>query len=600
MRLTMGGAIRSFGRIFGCLRNHSLLYGTGLVMSSGFALLANLLEGQLYGVVADAGEFGDIRVSQRLAALFLLLIGLVVFRGIGQVLYKKAVARGDEELRRHLVHRLIGMPLSMWYRRHSGDWLAVLGKDTDDAAEAYKEKAGYLMGCFLEIAGGGLILWMASPAMAVWGIVAGLGYLWVGLLNWKRMRTVQQRLRAAGAEMTVQLSNQVNGYWISRFYQLSPILDRKFQGAVSEYWKSGEKGARIAAGNSALYQIGYTLSYSGTLLVGLLLVHQGMIGLSDMLAMWPVSMGISRGLQELGFLFTSLQETVAAAERLEEVLDLPQEERKAGEERTAAEEEAPAVELDNVTFTYGQGRKAALKGCSLTVQAGERVAFVGESGSGKTTLAKLLMGFYQPDEGRISVFGETLGRQPLEAVRGKFAYVPQSTRLLDDTIFQNIALVKPGCTREEVFEAAVRSGADSFIRELPEGYETLAGENGSRLSGGQRQWIAIARAFLRDAPALILDEATASLDGRSEAQINQVLRRAGRDKTLLLITHRIQTAAFADRIVVMKDGEIVESGRHEELLEMGGYYRQLWENGTKGKRVSGPGQGSLDHDSGSV
>ena len=216
--------------------------------------------------------------------------------------------------------------------------------------------------------------------------------------------------------------------------------------------------------------------------------------------------------------------------------------------------------------------------CTLSIRKGERVAFVGESGSGKSTLMKLLLGFYRPQEGRVEVDGINASESPSE-VRSKISYVPQKSQLFDDSIYENIAIVKSGSNREAVMRAAALAGADEFIRQLPQGYETRAGEDGGKLSGGQRQRIAVARAFLKDAPIIVMDEVTAALDGKAENHINRTLTGLGKDKTVLLVTHRLSSAMLAERIVVMEHGRIVEIGSHEELLKRNGYYSMLWKAG---------------------
>ena len=280
--------------------------------------------------------------------------------------------------------------------------------------------------------------------------------------------------------------------------------------------------------------------------------------------------------------------------RLQHVFSLPCEEAGSADACGASDKEEPAVRLEHVSFCYEapeekaentsgddgcDRKKYVLRDCSLCIRKGERVAFVGESGSGKSTLMKLLLGFYRPQEGRIEVDGIDVSASP-SAVRGRISYVPQKSQLFDDSIYENIAMVRPESGREDVERAGARSGADEFIRQLPEGYETRVGEDGGRLSGGQRQRIAVARAFLKDAPIIVMDEVTAALDGKAESHINRTLGSLGRDKTVLLVTHRLSSAVLAERIVVMERGRIVETGSHEELLKKKGYYSRLWEAGT--------------------
>ena len=217
-----------------------------------------------------------------------------------------------------------------------------------------------------------------------------------------------------------------------------------------------------------------------------------------------------------------------------------------------------------------------LRGVTLEIEPGEVVALVGPSGAGKTSLANLIMRFYDPTEGRVAVDGHDLRQVTLHSLRSQIGLVPQETVLFGGTIGDNIRYGKMGASDDEVMAAARAANADQFIGELPQGYETEAGERGVKLSGGQRQRIAIARALLKDPRILILDEATSSLDAESEALVQEALERLMEGRTTLVIAHRLSTIRNADRIVVLDDGEVVEQGKHEELLAAGGVYRRLY------------------------
>jgi subfamily B ATP-binding cassette protein MsbA len=228
-----------------------------------------------------------------------------------------------------------------------------------------------------------------------------------------------------------------------------------------------------------------------------------------------------------------------------------------------------------VTFRYEGSDRPALAGINLTVTAGEVVALVGSSGSGKSTLVSLLPRFYEPVEGIILLDGTDIREGTLASLRRQIGIVSQDTVLFDDTIRNNIAYGRDDVTDEQVREAAVAAYADEFIRRLPEGYQTLIGENGVKLSGGERQRLAIARAILRDPPLLILDEATSSLDSESERIVQMALANLMKNRTTLVVAHRLSTIQRADRIVVLDRGRIVETGKHEDLLRRGGLYQRL-------------------------
>jgi subfamily B ATP-binding cassette protein MsbA len=262
----------------------------------------------------------------------------------------------------------------------------------------------------------------------------------------------------------------------------------------------------------------------------------------------------------------------ASGERIFALLDLPSTEHDAPD-APAARFERDLV-FDHVTFGYEPDRPV-LEDISLVVRKGEVVALVGPSGAGKSTLLELVPRFHDPVRGEVRIDGVSLTEVSRRSLRDLIAVVSQDTVLLHDTVRANIAYGRPDATDAEVEAAAAAANADAFIRVLPDGYHTILGERGTRLSGGQRQRIAIARALLRDAPILILDEATSALDTESERLVQEAIDRLMRDRTVLVIAHRLATVREADRIVVLEDGRLVESGRHADLHGAGGLYRRL-------------------------
>jgi subfamily B ATP-binding cassette protein MsbA len=281
-------------------------------------------------------------------------------------------------------------------------------------------------------------------------------------------------------------------------------------------------------------------------------------------------------MRKLSRLHNGMEQALAAARHVWEVLD----ERAEMPEKPNAIELQPlreAIELRGVHFRYGNEERQVLRDISLRIRAGQMVALVGESGGGKSTLTKLVPRFHDPTEGSVTWDGVDLRDARLRSLRINTALVTQETVLFNDTVRYNIAYSRPGATEAEIEAAARAAHAHEFIKELPAGYDTVVGERGIFLSGGQRQRLAIARAVLADASVLVLDEATSALDAESERLVQKALANLTRGRTTIVIAHRLSTVRRADLIVVIERGRIIETGRHAELLALGGSYRRLYE-----------------------
>jgi ATP-binding cassette subfamily B protein len=317
-----------------------------------------------------------------------------------------------------------------------------------------------------------------------------------------------------------------------------------------------------------------------TTYVGISQVLKGEMTLGGFMAFSTLSSYFTSPLSNLIGLQMQIQEASISMKRLGEIMDYPSE-TVGDEDRTDLDKVEGDIEFKDVTFRYGN-RAPALDHISFTIPAGKKVALVGSSGSGKSTITKLLLKYYEPESGTISVDGVDLDEYSNTSVRRCISYVPQNVELFSKTIFENIRISRPEATLDQVREAAKKADAHEFIRKLPLQYNTYLEEAGNGLSGGEKQRIALARAFLKDSSLYIFDESTSSLDFGTENTIFDMIYNQLADRSMLIVAHRLSTIREADVILVMKDGHIVEQGDHDTLLAQGGFYAKLYNSQFEG------------------
>jgi ATP-binding cassette, subfamily B, bacterial MsbA len=390
----------------------------------------------------------------------------------------------------------------------------------------------------------------------------------------RRMRRVSANTQAEIGQLTTLLSQTFQGARLVKAYGMEDYEERRAAGLFERLFALIDRATRTRSRASPMME---TLGGAAIAVVILYGGHQVIVGTRTPGAFFSFITALLlayQPLKSLANLNASLQEGLAAAQRIFQVLDVEPTIRDmpgalplcvAGGE----------IRFDRVRFGYAPGA-VALDDVSLTIPAGRTVALVGASGAGKSTILNLIPRFFDVEEGSISIDGQDIRAVTLASLRGAVALVAQEVTLFDDTLRANIAYGRFGATAEDIEAAARAAGADEFIGELPNGYDTQVGEHGVRLSGGQRQRLAIARAMLKDAPILLLDEATSALDSESERQVQAALRTLIRGRTTLVIAHRLSTVQGADLICVVDRGRIAESGRHVDLLARDGLYARLY------------------------
>jgi subfamily B ATP-binding cassette protein MsbA len=335
------------------------------------------------------------------------------------------------------------------------------------------------------------------------------------------------------------------------------------------------KAARISNLSTPINEVLVGLVVFGVIVYGGYRIAEGQLtpgGLMSFIAAFALAY---EPMKKLAKLNSSLQLGLGAAERVQDMMSQQTTiiQKPDAKELNAT---APSIRLDNVTFAYNPGdENQALSGVTLEVEAGKVTALVGASGSGKTTILSLVLRFYDPLSGTVSIDGTDIRDVTLSSLRRHIALVSQDITIFDDTVAGNIAYGLPNASMEQIHEAARAAAAEEFILKMPNGFETRVGENGVRLSGGQRQRISLARAILRDAPILLLDEATSALDNESERLIQQTLEKLQQGRTTLVIAHRLSTIQHADKIIVMDKGQVAEIGTHDELFARNGFYTRM-------------------------
>jgi len=390
----------------------------------------------------------------------------------------------------------------------------------------------------------------------------------------RKMRSVATRTQVTMGTLTTLLQETISGARIVKAFGREDYEGSRFSRENENLLRLTLKAVSISAISSPFMEFLGGVGIAAIVFYGGYQVIQGVSTPGTFFSFLTALLMLYEPIKRLTNVNNTIQQGIAGAQRVFSIIDtVPEIQNKAGAVPLPAI--AKAIELRNVTFRYED--VPVLNRINLTVRAGEAVAFVGMSGGGKTTLVNLIPRFYDVTEGQIRIDGLDIRDVTIESLRAQIGMVTQQTILFNDTVRNNIVYGDSGKTEADVIRAAKAANAHNFIMNLPQGYDTVIGEQGTKLSGGERQRISIARALLKDAPILILDEATSSLDTEAEIEVQEALENLMRGRTTLVIAHRLSTIRNADRIVVLVNGEIVEEGTHEALLESRGEYFRLYQ-----------------------
>ena len=520
----------------------------------------------------------DIGYVSCLGAILVVLYAASFLLSVGETrIIGAASERIGDRMRRDLSAKFDRLPLSYLESHSIGDMMSRMTNDTDTVRTGAAESFSTAVSAVCMI-GGGLAMMLYTDwrlaVVAVLPTLLGASFLYIVTHRSQKYFVAQQRDLGL---INGIVEETYYGHDVVRTYNGTAEAERRFA-EVNDRLRASSFRARVAtAMMPQLMNFISNLSYVVVCVAGSVLIIEGSIGYGVIVAFIVYVKRFNQPVAEMADIVARMQSVASASERVFGILSM--DEMPPSPEAPNIGRASGRVEFRDVRFGYTPGREV-IHGFSLTVEPGSKVAIVGPTGAGKTTIANLLVRFYDPDSGEILIDGIPTTSMSRSQVREQFSMVLQDSWLSDGTFYENVAFTS-GAGREEVERACDVVGIGDHIRSLPDGFDTVVGE-ASALSAGQRQQLAIARAMVKDAPMLILDEATSSVDTRTERRIQEAMDRMMVGRTSFVIAHRLSTVRDADVILVIRDGSIVEQGTHEELIALGGFYRMLYDSQFEG------------------
>jgi ABC-type multidrug transport system fused ATPase/permease subunit len=543
------------------------------------ASIANLAFPKLLGDLVDAGNKGNL--SNEINRLMFLLLSILVIQAVfsyfRSVLFANVTEKTMADIRRYTYNHLIKLPLSFFDKHRVGELNSRISSDISMLHETFTTTLADLIRQMVIIVGGIGLLVYTSPELTLFMLlilpVVILSIWFFGKFIRKLSREAQKKTAESNTivEETLQGIRSVKSY-TNEFFEM-----QRYSSKINEVAKAGMKAGIYGGLFSSTLIIGLFGALVAVVWRGALLLVNGEIETGELFSFVIYSGYIGGTIGGVAAVFTRIQKFIGATDDLFEIFESQEEKIQEVEKGIKQVEFTGKVTFKNLSFAYpSRPETEVLKNINLSIEPGNLIALVGKSGAGKSTFATLLLHLYEPGSGQILFDDLSITEINLTALRKQIALVPQDIFLFGGTIRENIAYGKYGASEEEIIEAAKNANALEFIDRFPEKMETVVGERGTQLSGGQRQRIAIARAILKDPKILILDEATSSLDSESEQLVQGALDKLMKNRTSIVIAHRLSTIRNADKIVVLENGQIVETGTHDELMRLkSGAYRVL-------------------------
>ena len=565
----------ALGRVWGYMRRHTGILLVVFLLVAGAAGLG-LVRPLLMRTAIDEGLMErNLSILGRMVVLMLTVsIAANAMSWLQSFLMITVTQRTVREMRNVLFDRMQMLPLRFFDRRSTGELVSRFTNDIDNISNTLSGSVSRLLAGVINVVGAGAIMLAVNAPLALVSLATVPTTFW--LVKWISARTLKSYREQQEAVGTLNglIEESITGARVVKAYAAEERTIEAFDEANEELRASATRAMTFVRVLPPLMNMTNNLGYAIMAGVGGWMAVRGWTKVGTIVAFIGYSRQFGRPLNELGNLFNAVQAALAGAERVFEIID--------EEPETIAEPDALPlgrvegdVVFDDVTFGYEPGAPV-LKNVSLHATPGRRVALVGPTGAGKTTLVNVLSRFYEIDAGAIRVDGTDIRKFHKGDLRRQFGIVLQDSFLFSGSVIDNIRYGRPDSSYEEAVAAAELANADTFIRHLPHGYQTELVERGANLSQGQRQLLSIARAVLADPGILVLDEATSSIDTRTERTIQEAMLRLMEGRTSFVIAHRLSTIREADQILVINDGEIVERGTHHELLDRRGFYHDLY------------------------
>lgn len=569
--------LKNLSGIFSYMWPYKVPFITGLVLlviSSSLFMVFPFVAGKLIDIASGKQEW----FIQNIGTAALLLLGVLLFQSIVSFfrvfLFAIVTENAMANIRTDLYQRMMTLPMAFFDQNRAGELVSRISNDVSLLQNTFSVTLAELIRqTIILIAGIGLIFY-TTPALSIFmlatfPVIVVLAFVFGKFIR-KLSKKTQDQLADANVivDETIQSISSVKSF-TSELFEI--LRYRKSMGGVVK------TALRVARYRAAFISFIIFMIFGGIVAVmwyGATLVQSGDMSVGDLLSFVLYTTFIGASIAGIGDLFGQVQKAVGASERILEIQNEdPEQDLSQPKSEVALHGD---IQFSEVAFSYPTRQELpVLKGINLKIKAGEKIALVGHSGAGKSTIVQLLMRFYGVSAGAISIAGKNINEIDLTALRAHIGIVPQEVILFGGTIGENIRYGKPEATHQEITEAARQANALEFIQSFPEGFDTLVGERGVKLSGGQRQRIAIARAVLKNPSILVLDEATSSLDSESEHLVQQALDTLMKDRTTIIIAHRLATIREVDKIYVLENGQVIESGTHAELLTEKGAYKNF-------------------------